>query len=237
MAWSCFIGHNLAYRYKTMKTDKLFSGSLIMFGLLFAGTMAYAGFSHIFSSFSVSQLQQGPLSLQVNPLGQLKPTSCGEAVITMVYNHAHPQTPIQEQGVIDYAISQGYYTEDLPPFTSPSDMVKIAKYYANGVSAGTVSNSDQGLALLIQKLQNGDPVIIDVLSNFNDPQSEAHFIVVTGISVDPNRENAVVISYNDPLTGGYESADWLGSAGVWNAWQNNGDPGGSGWWLVIPSRQ
>lgn len=208
-----------------------------MFCLVLAGTMAFAGFSHIASSFSASQLQQGPLSLQVNALQQLKPTSCGEAVITMVYNHAHPQTPIQEQEVIDYAIFQGYYTEDLLPYTSPADMVKIAKYYADGVSSGTVSNSDQGLALLIQKLQNDDPVIIDVLSNFQDPRSEAHFIVVTGIAVDPNRDNAIVISYNDPLTGGYVSADWLGSAGVWNAWQNNDDPGGSGWWLVIPSRQ
>ncbi len=32
-----------------------------------------------------------------------------------------------------------------------------------------------------------------------------------------------------------ESAPWSGHAGVWNAWQNNGDPGGAGWWLVIPA--
>jgi hypothetical protein len=37
----------------------------------------------------------------------------------------------------------------------------------------------------------------------------------------------------DRLTGTKESADWAGREGVWNAWQNNGDPGGSGWWLVI----
>ena len=86
-------------------------------------------------------------------------------------------------------------------------MVKIVKYYADDVSTGGVINSGQGLSLLIQKLRNGEPVIIDVLSNFTDPESEAHFIVVTGISVDPNRENALVIHYNDPLTGTYESAD------------------------------
>jgi hypothetical protein len=89
------------------------------------------------------------------------------------------------------------------------------------------------LSLLDQKLHNDEPVIIDVLSDFSDPQSEAHFIVVTGISVDPARNHAVIIHYNDPLTGTQESDDWEGSQGVWNAWRTNGDPGGSGWWLVI----
>jgi len=215
-----------------MKTNKLSTGILILLGLLFVGTMAYAGFSEIFSS-SISQLEQGPLRLPVDVIQQLTGTSCGEAVITMVYNYAYPETPILEQEVIDYAVAQGYYTENLPPFTSPSDMVKIAKYYADNVSAGTVLGPEQGLSLLIENLQNGNPVIIDVLSNFSDPQSEAHFIVVTGISIDPNRENAIVINYNDPLTGGNESADWLGDQGVWNAWKNNGDPGGPGWWMVI----
>jgi len=77
-------------------------------------------------------------------------------------------------------------------------------------------------------------VIIDVLSSFKDAESEAHFVVLTGISVDPARNNAVIIHYNDPLTGTAESADWDGSQGVWNAWRTNGDPGGAGWWLVIP---
>jgi len=72
-----------------------------------------------------------------------------------------------------------------------------------------------------------------VLSDFRDPQSEAHFVVVTGISVDADRNNAVIIHYNDPLTGTQESDEWAGSQGVWNAWRTNGDPGGAGWWLVI----
>ena len=80
---------------------------------------------------------------------------------------------------------------------------------------------------------NGEPVIIDVLSNFMDPESEAHFVVVTGISVDTARDNAVVIYYNDPLTGTPETADWDGSQGLWNAWRTNDDPGGAGWWMVI----
>ena len=182
---------------------------------------------------SVSRLQQDPLNLQVAVLRQSRGTSCGEAVIVMVYNYAYPQTPITEQEVIEYATGHGYYTEDFAPFTGPANMVKIADYYADNVSTGRVTNSGRGLSLLIRKLRNGEPVVIDVLSKLNDPQSEAHFVVVTGISVDPNRGNAIVIYYNDPLTGTKESADWAGSEGVWNAWQNNRDPGGSGWWLVI----
>lgn len=182
---------------------------------------------------SIARLQQEPLNLAVDVIWQSRGTSCGEAVITMVYNYAFPQAPMTEQEVIDYAAAHGYFTEGIPPFTSPANMVKIAEHYADDVSTGAVTNSGQGLALLIQKLRSGDPVIIDVLSNFHDPESEAHFIVVTGMSVDPNRENAVVIHYNDPLTGTKEAADWAGGQGVWNAWQNNGDPGGSGWWLVI----
>jgi hypothetical protein len=112
-------------------------------------------------------------------------------------------------------------------------MVKIARHYADKVSTGTVLTSNQGLLLLIQRLGAGEPVVIDVLSNFSDPDSEAHFILVTGISTDLSRENAIVIHYDDPLTGTKESDDWPGKEGVWNAWQNNGDPGGPGWWMVI----
>lgn len=118
-------------------------------------------------------------------------------------------------------------------YTSPANMVKIARHYADDVASGNVLSAGGGLVLLADHLRRGDPVLIDVLSNFSDPESEAHFVVITGISVDPNRENAVVIHYNDPLTATRESADWLGSPGVWNAWRTNGDPGGSGWWLVI----
>ena len=151
----------------------------------------------------------------------------------MTYNYAYPSTPITEQQVIDYAAANGYFTEDLPPFTSPANMVNIAEYYTEDISTGTVLSAGQGLSLLQQKLRDGEPVIIDVLSNFSDPGSEAHFVVVTGISIDPARDNAVMIQYNDPLTGTAESAAWDGDQGLWNAWRTNEDPGGAGWWLVI----
>ena len=215
-------------------TINISSTSLRIFSLIcIGGFFLYAIFSQLMGQASISRLQRDALNLQVDMVQQSTGTSCGEAVITMVYNYAYPQTPISEQEVIDYAAGHGYYTQDFAPFTSPANMVQIARYYADDVSTGTVFSSGQGLALLIRKLRKGEPVIIDVLSMFSDPQSEAHFVVVTGISVDPNRGNAIIIHYNDPLTGMKESADWAGDEGVWNAWQKNGDPGGSGWWMVI----
>ena len=206
---------------------------LKLIGLIGVGALALAAFSQMLQQSSIARLQQEPLDIQVEAIQQSKSTSCGEAVIVMAYNYSHPQTPIHEQEVIEYATTQGYFTEEIPPFTSPANMLKIARYYTDKISTGTVLSSNQGLLLLVRRLHAGEPVIIDVLSNFRDPSSEAHFILVTGISIDPNRENAIVIHYNDPLTGTQEIDDWSGREGVWNAWQNNGDPGGPGWWMVI----
>jgi hypothetical protein len=206
---------------------------LKLIGLIGIAALALAAFSQMMQQSSIERLQQEPLDIQVDAIQQSKSTSCGEAVIVIAYNYAHPQTPIHEQEVIEYATVQGYFTEEVPPFTSPTNMVKIARHYAAKISTGTVLSSNQGLLLLIQRLRAGEPVIIDVLSNFSDPGSEAHFILVTGISTDPTRENAIIVYYNDPLSGTKESDDWSGSEGVWHAWQNNGDPGGPGWWLVI----
>jgi len=214
-----------------MKTKKLFH--LRIASLIAMGALALIGFTQMIGKYSISRLQHEPLSLQVEVIQQSRGTSCGEAVIAMAYNYAYSQTPITEQEVIEYATAHGYFTESVSPYTSPANMVKIARNYTEHVSSGTVTNSSGGLSLLIQRLRRGEPVTIDVLSNFSDPDSEAHFVVVTGISVDPQRGNAIVIQYNDPLTGTKESADWSGSAGVWNAWQNNADPGGPGWWLAI----
>jgi len=216
---------------KIMKTKKLFQ--IRIASLIAIGALALVGFTQMIGKYSILRLQDEPLSLQVEVIKQSRGTSCGEAVIAMAYNYAYPQTPLTEQEVIEYAAAHGYFTESVSPYTSPANMVKIARNYTEHVSSGTVTNSNAGLALLIQRLRKDEPVTIDVLSNFSDPESEAHFIVVTGISVDPQRGNAIIIHYNDPLTGTKESADWAGSEGVWNAWQNNGDPGGSGWWLVI----
>jgi len=218
-----------------MKTNKsAFSRPRKILSFLCIGGLLLIGFTEAFGQYSTSQLQNEPVNLPVPVLKQSRGTSCGEAVITMVYNYAYPVTPITEQQVIEYATANGYFTEGLPPFTSPANMVEIADYYADNVSTGTVWNAEQGLSLLRQRLHDGEPVIIDVLSNFSDPDSEAHFVVVTGISFDPSRNNAVIIHYNDPLTGTAESAEWDGPQGVWNAWLTNGDPGGAGWWLVIP---
>ena len=195
--------------------------------------LALAGFRQMVGQYSLSRLQQEPLFLDVTVVRQLTGTSCGEAVIAMAYNYAYPLNPLNEQEVIDYATAQGYFTPGVPPFTSPANMVKIVENYTDDVFTGAVKNSSEGLSLLIRRLRAGDPIIIDVLSNFSDRESEAHFILVTGISIDPARGNAMVVHYNDPLTGTKETADWYGTEGVWNAWQNNGDPGGSGWWMVI----
>jgi hypothetical protein len=217
-----------------MKRSKLsLSRSRRILSFLCVGGLLLLGFTEVFGQYSISKLQQEPPILDVPVVKQFNSSSCGEAVIAMTYNYAYPNTPITEREVIDYALVNGYYTPGVEPYTSPANMVKIAEYYADEVSTGNVMNSNQGLALLIEKLRNGEPVIIDVLSNFSDLQSEAHFVVVTGISVDPNRSNAIVVHYNDPLTGTKKSADWAGSQGVWNAWWTNDDPGGAGWWLVI----
>jgi len=216
---------------KIMKTKKLFQ--IRIASLIAIGALALVGFTQMIGKYSILRLQDEPLSLQVEVIKQSRGTSCGEAVIAMAYNYAYPQTPLTEQEVIEYAAAHGYFTESVSPYTSPANMVKIARNYTEHVSSGTVTNSNAGLALLIQRLRKDEPVTIDVLSNFSDPESEAHFIVVTGISVDPQRGNAIIIHYNDPLTGTKESADWAGSEGVWNAWKNNADPGGPGWWMVI----
>ena len=177
----------------------------------------------------------GKMNLPVEALVQSKATSCGEAVIVMAYNYAYPETQASEEEIIEYAVREGYYTEGEYPYTSPENMVKIAEGYAETVSTGTVDEADEALALLTQKLTGGDPVIIDVLTRLDDPQSGAHFIVVTGLEIDPENPEAIKIKYNDPLMGRNRSGDWLGSEGLWNAWQNNGDPGGAGWWLMIAS--
>lgn len=219
-----------------MKTGKLnFLRSRRILGFLSVAGLIIVGFSGVAGQYSTAQLQQELLILDIPAMRQALGTSCGEAVIVMTYNYAYPDTPITEQQVIEYAAANGYYTPDLPPWTSPANMVKIADYYVDDFSTGRVFTARQGLALLIEKLRQGDPVIIDVLTIFNDPESDAHFIVVTGVSVDANRGNAVVVHYNDPLTGTKGSAYWDGVAGVWNAWQTNDDPGGAGWWLVIPT--
>jgi hypothetical protein len=215
-----------------MKPNLFSTANLKRIGFTCLTGLILAGFTQVVKP-STSSLQQNPIILDVPVMKQIWSSSCGEAVIAMAYNYIFPETPLKEAEVIEFASANGYYTEDKYPYTSPANMIKIAENYTDDVSSGTVTSSRQGLALLMRNLRAGDPIIIDVLSNFSDPDSEAHFIVVTGISVDAQRNNAVVIHYNDPFTGTKESADWDGSQGVWNAWRTNDDPGGQGWWMVI----
>jgi hypothetical protein len=177
--------------------------------------------------------QPGLVQLQVEPLQQKKITSCGEAAITMAYNYLYPEDPLKELDVIAFAMEDGYYVDDRRPYTSPANMLIIAEHYTEGVSSGRVTTQRHGLALLMRKLQNNEPVIIDSLTYLNQSYSDAHFVVVTGISMHPEKEGVYIIHYNDPLTARNESARWDGRGGIWEAWQNNGDPGGSGWWMTI----
>jgi len=216
-----------------MKMNMFFLTGWKIFGSICVMGLLLVAFTRVFARPSTAELQGQPLNLEVATLKQSRSTSCGEAVIAMTYNFADPNHPITEAEVIQYATINKYYIANRSPYTSPANMVKIAKYFTKNISTGRAFSSGQGLALLIQELRSGEPVIIDVLSNFHDPESEAHFIVITGISLDSNRENAIVIHYNDPLTSTKEASDWAGSEGLWNAWQTNNDPGGSGWWLVI----
>ena len=211
--------------------------SAVIVALIGISTLLYSAFVPLSEKYLMRQLQQNPISLHVVHVQQKKVTSCGEAVITVAYNYVYPQNPIQELDVIAYATPLGYYTDSHIPFTSPADMVKIARHYAKDVSGGRVITQEQGLILLIQKLQNNEPIIIDVLTQLNDPSSGAHFILVTGMSLDSDHENAILIYYNNPLTARNESAPWVGADGIWNSWQTNGDPGGSGWWMVIHAQE
>ena len=208
----------------------------VFLNLLCIGACLSSGFTPIADGYWARQLlKYGKMNLPVDGVAQSKLTSCGEAVIVMAYNYAYPETHIDERAVIEYAAEQGYYTERKFPYTSPENMVKIAEQYADTVSTGAVDDADKALEFLIEKLTGGDPVIIDVRTRLYDPRSGAHFVVVTGLEVDPDNPNETRIYYTDPLQNEKRSSRWLGREGVWNAWQNNGDPGGSGWWMIIYS--
>ncbi len=178
-----------------------------------------------------TQPAQYDVHLKVPALAQSLSTSCGEAALVMIYNYVFPQTPLRESDVIRFAMDKGYYTPDRMPFTKPVDMANILENYTEDYTGGNVTTPGEGVELLLRNLYEGRPVIIDITAHLDRPGSSAHFVVVTGLTID--RQNTVTVYYNNPLTGRNESAPWDGNNGVWNAWKNNGDPGGSGWWLVI----
>ena len=212
---------------------RLLLASLIFLSLSL-WVLATPGLGQASGADALASLQGISINLPVEPIKQLKITSCGEAVIAMAYHYAYPKIAIDERDILTYAEMQDYYTEKKWPFTSPASMVKITRHYTKDFSTGTVSNSDLGLALLIRELQKGHSVMIDVLTRLDDPHSGAHFVLVTGISVASDNKYAITIHYNDPLTGKNRTSPWFGANGIWSAWHTNGDPGGSGWWLSIP---
>jgi len=209
-----------------------FLESLTMLSLVLL-VLAHPDLRQTYAAYITASHPGLSINLPVNPIKQSKATSCGEAVIAMAYNYAYPETAMKERVILTYAEMQGYYTEMKAPFTSPANMVRITQHYTKNYSTGNVKNSDQGLTLLREKLENGNPVIIDAIARLYDPTSGAHFILVTGISVAPDNKYAVMIYYNEPLTGKNRSSPWFGDRGIWNAWHHNSDPGGSGWWLSL----
>ena len=216
--------------------NKSASPHRVILSLLCLAAFLSTGFSSITEGYWERMLlKYGVMNLPVKNVMQSRYTSCGEAVITMAYNYAFPETHIDEREVIRYAAQYGYFTESRFPFTSPENMVRIAEHYTNTVRTGHVDDPEQALDFLIATLIGGDPVIIDVRTLLYDPRAGAHFVVVTGLEYDPDRPNATKIYFNDPLLKKKRWAYWLGREGIWNAWQNNGDPGGSGWWMVIYS--
>ncbi|PWH17429.1 MAG: hypothetical protein DDG60_02245 [Anaerolineae bacterium] len=174
------------------------------------------------------------IQLSVQPLRQSKITSCGPAVLAMAYQYAYPSAGISEHEILAYAERQGWYTETKYPYTSPANMLNIVRHYTENFLSGQVHSSQQGLELLARELRRGNPIIIDALVRLEDRASGAHFVLVTGLSVAPDNRFAVTLTYLDPLIGEEKRAPYYGEAGLWNAWYRNGDPGGAGWWMVIP---
>jgi hypothetical protein len=217
-----------------MKQAKYSLALAAVFSLLAASALHSVGIAEGTRTGIRSDTQTTPVLLDVTPIQQSLPTSCGEAAIVMAAHFANPERAISEASVIGYAESSGLYKPRKAPFTSPADMVSIARHFSGDVSAGHVDSQGEGLVLLQQELDSGQPVIIDITTLLYDATSGAHFVVVTGFSTDP-QSGETTITFNNPLSGEQQAADWAGTEGIWNAWQNNGDPGGAGWWMVIPA--
>ena len=169
--------------------------------------------------------------LHVNPVQKSQANSCGEAAITMAYNYAYPAQPVSELKVIRYGIAHSLYTPHRVPFTSPASMSAIALHFADSVDEGKASSEQDALATIEDQLDAGRPVVIDVTTVLSDNSSGAHFVLVIGYATDL-QSGMTLITFNNPLTGQQQAANW---PTIWSAWQNNGDPGGRGWWLVIPA--
>jgi hypothetical protein len=168
--------------------------------------------------------------------------TCGEAAFLMAWNYMHPNKALEMNDVIATASQEGWYINPDPAgvFTSPAHMVDMATYYAGqqgeqSPETGQMTDSEQALMFLFSQVILGHPVVADVNTIMGDPESPAHYVVVTGVSLTQR-----VVYYNDPY--GYiapgshqaaeKSADWTI---FWNSWINNGDDNnkGNGWYMTV----
>jgi hypothetical protein len=206
---------------------------------MLAATLVFLVASMAFNNAGVASgrgMQDATLAaavqLDILPIQQSMTTSCGEAALTMAYNRANPARLIDERAMIQYAEVRHLYTPRRFPYTSPAAMVILAQHFSRNVDTGNAGSGSEALALLERELKAGTPLIIDVTTTLGDPRSGAHFVLITGIAIDAQTAEVRIV-YNNPQSGETESAKWLGRDGIWNAWENNRDPGGSGWWLAI----
>lgn len=168
--------------------------------------------------------------------------TCGETAFVMAWNYTHPNKALDIREVISLATNKGWYVPSDPTgvYTSPGHMKDMANYYAeqNGIpgpEVGQMAASQPALIFLLSEMMLGHPVIVDVTTIITDVNSDAHFVVVTGVSLTDG-----TIDYNDPF--GYitpdkhqanqEHVQW---ATFWNSWSNNGDNNGegNGWYMVV----
>src|SRR5512139_4056420 len=104
--------------------------TLVAFALVAIGGPVYTGVARMDENAIGQRVDEQPLHLIVRPVRQSEVNSCGEAAILMAYNYANPDTTLNEGLIIDYSKSMGYYTRDRFPFTSPANMVKIARNFS-----------------------------------------------------------------------------------------------------------
>ena len=184
-------------------------------------------------SLNVQTLQQDPLPS----------SNCGETSIAMAYDFAH-NSNMTVKNATDDATNWGLYTKNNPPFTSTAQMVSIAQHYAGDTQSGHVDANDPeaGMKLIMGQIQKGNPVIVDYsehpsATNTDLDANHAHYVVVTGFSIDSRKDEQLSITYNDPEYGKSTTTDWKTFQNTWyhnNDYNIPGDNAGNGWWMVIP---
>ena len=99
----------------------------VIYSWILIGVVAYVGFTLLDRQYSVSQLQQVPLSLQVAPILQMRSTSCGEAVIVRDWYRIGAYH-LTEQGACAHCGAQvpGRYQKFGKPFGPRRIPVRIA---------------------------------------------------------------------------------------------------------------